>query len=104
MNEQEQMIKQILEASVSGLVTWVMNQTMEDKDVVFDPKTLVLTTDAVVWASVKASGEEEQLAPLLDELFEETLYQTIKYCASSSGISGIEWISEHVLYSEECEA
>lgn len=104
MNEQEQMIKKILEASASGLMTWVMNQTMEDKDVIFDPKTLALTTSAVVWASVKASGEEEQLKPLLDELFKETLDQTIKHCASLSGISEIEWINEHVPCFEGCEA
>lgn len=103
MNEQEQTIKKILEASGSGLLTWVMTQTMEDKEVVFDPKILALTTHAVVWASIKASGEE-QLEPLLDELFKETLDQTIKHCASLSGISEIEWISEHVLYSEGCEA
>lgn len=93
----EQMNKKLLNASVSGLATWMGNQMTKNE--VFDPQILNLTATSIYLAVKVATSEKDTIILNRKEIEDnatDVLMKSILVLAEEEDIDPEEWANKHI--------
>lgn len=90
--------KKVLNASVSGLVTWMQNQMTNSTDKMFDPLILDLTATSIYFAAKVAASDDTIIISKkeIEENSGDVLTKSIIVLAEVDGIDPEEWASKHL--------